>query len=234
MEQHQEKSKIRYLGNRTESDPILVFHMHMRDMTGSGEREMRMRKSQIARYYSGTEQISVMETAEKEKIYVALPFQELCNIMEGRVPLGRGQQIDLTEVTGKKVTEMLTSKKLSLLFNTAAFDDVLGKDDLLVFMDGYSDSSGGRNEKIAFLASDVTKYDDGFLRLRDWDSFKGEWNMSGLSYGPYIRTGSKRLAEAVRKAKQDGLHVLDLTAQDAAAPHPEQIKFSTASATLRR
>lgn len=234
MEHSSDKSKIRYLGNRTEAEPVIVLRMYMRDLTGSGEREMRMNKSQITRYYSGTDQISVMETAAQEKIYVALPFQELCNIMEGRAPLGRGKLIDLTEVTGKSVMETLSDKKLSLLFNVSAFDDVLGRDDLLVFMDGYNDSSGGRNEKIAFLASDVTQYDDGFLRLRNWDNFKGDWNMSGLSYGPYIRMGSTRLADAVRKAKNDGLHILDLTEKDTVAPPPEQIKFSTTSAPLRR
>tara|TARA_R110002124_G_scaffold85279_2_gene221275 strand:+ start:665 stop:1384 length:720 start_codon:yes stop_codon:yes gene_type:complete len=238
MEQHKdmfkEKSKIRYLGNRSTAEPVIALRMHMRDLTGAGEREIRMGKSQITRYYSGTEQISVMETAAQEKIYVALPFQELCNIMEGRTSSGHGQLIDLTEVTGKAVTEALIDKKLSFLFNTAALDDTLGNDDLLVFMDGYSDGSGGRNEKIAFLASDVTEYDDGFLRLRNWDNFKKDWQMSDLSYGPYIRTNAKHLKEAVRKAKNDGLHILDLTEKETAAPHPEQIKFSTASAPLRR
>lgn len=231
MTEKTDKSKIRYLGNPDPRETVIALKMYVKDALGAHERDMRLNKDRITRYYAGTEKISVLETAAQEKIYVALPFEELCRRMESR---SRGNLIDLRENTGKTVLDMMIDKKLSLLFNTAALNDVLCDDNLLVFMDGYRKSSGGGHEKIAFLAGDVEQFDDGFLRLKDWKTFSPEWGMDDLSFGPYIRISSGDLAEKFRTAKKDGVKILDLTAQDETPPAPHQIKFSTAAAPLRR
>jgi len=232
-ENNSEKSRIRYLGNNNPAETVIALQIFVHDALGAGEREVRLRKDQVTRYYAGDDDLSVLETTEKEKIYVALPFTELCSRMEARIAPGRGNIIDLTKFTGAPVRELLLHKKIAGIFNAAAINDTVGNDDVLILMNGYAKASGGNAQEIAFLASDIEKYDDNFLRLSGWKNYNKDWDMGDLSCGPYIRIPPSHLKEDIRKAINNGVKVLNLTETTDTPIEPHRVKFSISTHHLR-
>ncbi len=235
MTETQPKKQIRY-ASRDSSTEILL-RMEMRDALGYGERDVYMPREAVTRYYSGDDKTSVMETAQGEKIYVALPLEALRAKLSERRPL-----IDLRKVTGGHVLDHIIDKNLSGLFNMVAIRDDLGGEDMVILMDGYrkSDLREQDRRRIAFLKSEILeqKSESGtiFLKMESWKQYSGNWDMDNLGCGPYLKMPREEFNRKIDESRAASLKLVnfceDTDLENGSAF--QDVRFSAGAARLRR
>jgi len=220
----QNKGRVQYAAKRQERE--IEYHNPKRGRKSNGEEKCsRTPWERVVEYYESDDDLSIIELDTGTKIHVALPFEDLRTRME-RSWSKYDTSLDLKDVTGQDAFLKQQEKALSKQFNIGALKESAVKNDRLILMYVYEESSLKSGRCVGFLESELEKVskesDSRYLRFNNFKQFRDSWGCSGLKFGPYVTVSATEMHDLVAAAKQRGDVVIDLIEQT----KPKGVSFS--------